>query len=148
MAQEDEMKADNQEQKVEEEAEEYQRIELPPVNFENFVLGLRNTALIHLGFRDPETGNLIQNLPVARHTIDTLGMIQEKTKGNLTAPEANLLENILYELRMNYLRADKLAKEEAEKGEVEATESKEEPEAEGEAKQETDKQEPSDSNKC
>ena len=47
----------------------------------------------------------MQNLPVAKHTIDTLIMIQEKTKGNLTAPESNLMENLLYELRMTYLRA-------------------------------------------
>ncbi len=139
MVQEDEKKMDDQVQKPEEDAEERPRIQLPPVNFENFVLGLRNTALIHLGFRDPETGKLIQNLPLARHTIDTLGMIEGKTKGNLTAPEANLLENILYELRMSYLRADRLAKEEAEKEEVETAESKEEPEAEGEVQQETDK---------
>ena len=136
-------KVDDQEETAEQEAEEQPWMELPPVNFENFVLGLRNTALIHLGFRDPETGKLIQNLPLARHTIDTLGMIEEKTKGNLTAPEANLMENILYELRMSYLRAGKLAEEEAE-----ATESKEEPEAETEAEQETDKQEPSDDNSC
>jgi hypothetical protein len=148
MAQEDEKKVDDQEKTAEEEAGEQPWIELPPVNLENFVLGLRNTALIHMGFRDPETGKLIQNLPLARHTIDTLGMIQEKTRGNLTAPEANLLENILYELRMSYLRADRLAKQEAEKEEVETTESQEEPKAEGAAQQETDKQEKSDDNSC
>jgi hypothetical protein len=141
MAQEDEKKVDDQEETPEKEAEEQPWMELPPVNFENFVLGLRNTALIHLGFRDPETGKLIQNLPLARHTIDTLGMIEGKTRGNLTAPEANLLENILYELRMSYLRAGNLAKEEAGKEEAETTQSEEEPEAEGEAVQETDKQE-------
>lgn len=148
MAQEDEKKVDEQQETAEQEAEEQPWIELPPVNFENFVLGLRNTALIHLGFRDPETGKLIQNLPLARHTIDTLGMIEEKTRGNLTAPEANLLENILYESRMSYLRADRLAKEEAEKEDVKTAEPKEEPEAEGAAQQETDKQEPSDDNSC
>lgn len=140
MAQEDEKKVDDREETAKQEAEEQPWMELPPVNFENFVLGLRNTALIHLGFRDPETGKLIQNLALARHTIDTLGMIEEKTKGNLTAPEANLLENILYELRMSYLRADRLAKEEAEKEEAETTESREEHEAERAAEQEADKQ--------
>lgn len=89
--------------------EKEEEIKLPPVNFENFVIGLYHTAYIHIGVRDPETGKLIQNLPLARHTIDTLGMIQEKTKGNLTAPESNLLENMLYELRMNYIRAIKQA---------------------------------------
>ena len=98
-------------QKEQEEPVEQQTIELPPVSFEHFILGLYNTTLFHLGVRDPESGNLIQNLPVARHNIDTLGMLQEKTKGNLTAPESNLLDNILYELRMNYLRAAKQPEE-------------------------------------
>jgi hypothetical protein len=130
MAQEDEKEVKDQEkeeerdeEEIEEEQqveEEQQQVQLPPVNFENFIFGLYNTALIHLGIRDPETGKLIRNLPVARHTIDTLGMIQEKTKGNLTAPEGNFLENLLYELRMNYLRAAKQTEDE----------SKEEPEAE------------------
>ena len=70
----------------EEEAVEQEQMELPPATFENFIFGLYNTARFHLGVRDPETGGMIQNLPVARHTIDTLGMLQEKTKGNLTAP--------------------------------------------------------------
>jgi len=141
MAQEDEKTLDDQEKTAEEEVEEQPRMELPPVSFENFVLGLRNTALIHMGFRDPETGELIQNLLLARHTIDTLGMIEEKTRGNLAAPEKNLLENILYELRMNYLHADKLAREVAEIKAAETTESAEEPEAEGAEEQKTDEQE-------
>ena len=127
MAQEDEKEVEDQEEKeesdegkIEEEQQQQQRVELPPVNFENFIFGLYNTALIYLGVRDPETGRLIQNLPLVRHTIDTLGMIQEKTKGNVTAPEGNLLENLLYELRMNYLRTAKQTEDE----------SKEEPETE------------------
>ena len=129
MAQEEEKEVKDQaeeeenEEKEEKEAEEQPQMELPPVTFENYVFGLYNTALFHLGVRNPETGELIQNLPVARHTIDTMGMIQEKTKGNLTAPEGNLLENLLYELRMNYLRAAKQAEDKA----------KQEPETEGEA---------------
>ena len=137
MAQEEEKEVDEQEKSEEESQEkneeevEQQQMELPPVNFENFIFGLYNTALFHLGIRDPETGKLIQNLPVARHTIDTLGMLQEKTKGNLTAPESNLMENLLYELRMNYLRAAKQAEAAPEKepeAEEETTETKEETE--------------------
>ncbi len=89
---------------VEEKEDEKQEVELPPVNFENHILSLYNMAIINFGIRDPETGKIIRNLPVAKHTIDTIGMLQEKTKGNLTAPESNFLENILYELRMSYLR--------------------------------------------
>ena len=109
----EEEKAEDQEAE-EQGAEEQGPIELPPATFENFVFGLYNTASIHMGISDPETGKLIQNLPLARHTIDTLGMIQEKTKGNLTAPESNVLENMLYNLRMGYLRMVKQANEPAE----------------------------------
>jgi hypothetical protein len=138
MAQEEEKKIEEQNEGKEEvegeeaaeEAEEQQPMELPPVTFENYIFGLYNTALFHLGIRNPETGELIQNLPVARHTIDTLGMIQEKTKGNLTAPEGNLMENLLYELRMNYLRAAKQAEEEP----------KEEPEAKPEEEPEKEEE--------
>ena len=103
--QEEKEEAEETAEEEQEEPVEQQTMELPPVNFENFIFGLYNTALFHLGVRDPESGRLIQNLPIARHTIDTLGMLQEKTRGNLTAPESNLLDNLLYELRMNYLRA-------------------------------------------
>ena len=115
----------------EEPALEQEQMELPPVNFENFLFGLYNTARFHLGVQNPETGELMQNLPVARHTIDTLGMLQEKTKGNLAAPESNLLENLLYELRMSYLRMTKQAEEgpgkepETEAGEAESEEESE-----------------------
>lgn len=109
MSQENEKEMENQEN--EEISEE--PMTLPPVTFENFIFGLYNTVLFHLGFRDPESGKIIRNLPLARHSIDTLGMIQEKTKGNLSAPEGNLLDNLLYELRMNYLRTAKQAEEEA-----------------------------------
>ena len=83
----------------------------------------------------------MQNLPVARHAIDTLGMLQEKTKGNLAAPESNLLENLLYELRMSYLRMVKQDEDESEEKpetEVDAAEPEEESEA----------QEASDENSC
>ena len=123
MAQEEEKEVKEQEKEDSEEEAAEQPIELPPVSFENFIFELYNTALMHLGFRDPETGNLIQTLPFARHTIDTLGMIQEKTKGNLTVPESNLLENLLYKLRMDYLRAVKQAQDESKK--VPATEGEE-----------------------
>ena len=129
------------EEKNEEKFEEQQQVQLPPVNFENFIFGLYNTAFIHLGIRDPETGKLIQNLPLARHTIDTLGMILDKTKGNLTAPESNLMENLLYELRMNYLRATKQVEDESNKESEEegkAEESQEESQEESEAQETKD----------
>ncbi|MFC1717616.1 DUF1844 domain-containing protein [Candidatus Poribacteria bacterium] len=151
MAQEEEKEVNEQvesEEEIQEENEEeveQPQMELPPVNFESFIFGLYNTALFHLGMRDPETGNLIQNLPIARHTIDTLGMLQEKTKGNLTAPESNLMENLLYELRMNYLRAAKQA-EAAPEEKPEAEEETTEPKAEEEKEEAEEAQETSDEN--
>jgi len=114
---------EKKEEPSEEKPEEQEKIILPPVNFENFIFGLYSSAILHLGVRDPETGKVIQNLPLAKHTIDTLGMIEEKTRGNLTATESNLLENLLYELRMSYLRAVKQAASEPQ--EAPGTETKE-----------------------
>jgi len=103
-------------EKVTEEAKETKEktesYELPPVTFEDFVFNLYNIALINLGYRDPESGKIVRNLPMAKNTIDTIGMLEEKTKGNLTASEANLMENLLYELRMNYLRVLNIAQNE------------------------------------
>jgi hypothetical protein len=104
MTQENEKEVNDQEIK-ETSKEEEMTAELPPVTFEDFIFNLYNIALINLGYRDPESGKLIRNLLMAKHTIDTIGMLEEKTKGNLTAPENNLLSNLLYELRMSYLRA-------------------------------------------
>ncbi len=78
---------------------------LPPVTFSTFVLSLNMTALIHLGeIPNPETNERQVNLALARHTIDTLDMLKEKTKGNLTHDEEQLLESVLYELRMRYIK--------------------------------------------
>jgi hypothetical protein len=79
--------------------------ELPRIDFATFVLSLSTSALHHLGLvPDPETN---QPGPVnklyARQTIDTLELLQEKTRGNLDAEEERLLEGLLYELRMRYV---------------------------------------------
>jgi hypothetical protein len=109
MTQENEIKS---EEATEEVIEETESSEIPPVTFESFIFNLYNVALINFGFRDPESGKIIRNLPMAKHTIDTMGMLEEKTKGNLTITESNLLENLLYELRMSYLRTLKLVESE------------------------------------
>ena len=78
---------------------------MPEVTFTTLVLSLNNSALLHLGeLADPETGQQNRDLGLAKHTIDTLRLLQEKTVGNLTANEAELLENMLYDLRMRYVR--------------------------------------------
>jgi hypothetical protein len=79
---------------------------LPPVDFATFVLSLGSSALMHLGeVEQPGTGALAKNLPLAKHSIDILSMLESKTKGNLTPPEAQLLENLLFDLRLRYVEA-------------------------------------------
>ncbi len=83
----------------------------PAIDFATFVLSLGTTALYQLGeIRDSETGaeeRVELNLPIARQTIDTLEMLTEKTRGNLTDTESKLLESILYELHMKFVEASK-----------------------------------------
>lgn len=90
-------------------------VKLPPLDFITFITDLITTAHLYLqGFRDPETEEVIVNIGLAKRMIDTIEMLEEKTKGNLTAPEANYLANSLYELRMNYVRAVNSQKEQPE----------------------------------
>lgn len=78
---------------------------MPEVTFTTLVISLNNSALLHLGeLADPETGQQSRDLPLAKHSIDTLCLLQDKTQGNLTANESELLQNILYDLRMRYVR--------------------------------------------
>lgn len=81
---------------------------LPPVDFASFVLGLGQMALVHLGeLPEPQSGATARDLSQARHTIDILSMIEEKTRGNLTQDEAGLLRHLLSELRLKYVRLAK-----------------------------------------
>lgn len=88
--------------------------QLPPVDFPTFVLSIGSSALIHLGETGEESGGApgaasgaTKDLPLAKHTIDILSMLQEKTRGNLNATEAQLLENLLFDLRLRYVEAAK-----------------------------------------
>jgi len=77
-------------------------------DFETLVLSLASSAMLHLGaVPDPDTGQSAPNLPMAKHTIELLAMLQEKTRGNLTDPEASLIERLLYDLRTRYVNACK-----------------------------------------
>lgn len=88
-----------------EEKEEKNGEGLPPVSFSSFISFLTTTALYHLGdIAHPETKKQEKNLRLARHTIDTIAMLKEKTKGNLTEEETKLIEESLYMLRMRYLK--------------------------------------------
>jgi hypothetical protein len=77
------------------------------INFPAFVLSLAHTAAVHFGDApDPVTGRPAEaNLQAAQQMIDILSLLEQKTRGNLTAEERQLLEQILYELRMRYLEA-------------------------------------------
>jgi hypothetical protein len=79
---------------------------MPDVTFSAFVYSLSTSALVHLGeISEPITEKMDKNLPLAKQTIDILGILQEKTKGNLTQEEENLLSSFLYDLRMRYVKA-------------------------------------------
>ena len=73
------------------------------MTFERFLASLYMSAMLQLGLMHEEGGQPRIDLIGARQTIDTLGLIKEKTKGNLSAAEENFLQNSLYELRMAYV---------------------------------------------
>lgn len=78
----------------------------PPaeIDFSTFVIGLSAQALAHLGeIPDPLQQGLQVDLEAARQVIDILGLLREKTRGNLDSAEAPLLERVLYDLRMKYV---------------------------------------------
>ena len=78
--------------------------ELPEARFDLFVSGLAMEALIATGdMPHPTTHQHAANLPQAKYLIDILGLLEEKTKGNLTVEEEKLLNDALYQLRMRYL---------------------------------------------
>jgi hypothetical protein len=97
------MEQDDQTQSAE------QAHESAAVTFIGFVLSLAHTAAFHFGdIPDPVTGKSGEaNLPAAQQLIDILALLEQKTRGNLTAEERQLLEQILYELRMRFLEASK-----------------------------------------
>jgi hypothetical protein len=83
-----------------------EQIHLPEINFVNFLFSLSTSALIQLGdIEDPISQKIARNLPLAKQTIDLIGMLKEKTKGNLTPDEEKLIESILYDLRIRYVKA-------------------------------------------
>ena len=79
---------------------------IPPATFETLLQTLGTQAAIFLSDQvDPETGESLRHLELAKHNIDMLSVLEEKTKGNLTPQEARLLDSLLYELRMAYISA-------------------------------------------
>jgi hypothetical protein len=78
--------------------------DLPAVDFTTFVLSLSHSALLHLGDAPHPNGGASEvDLPMARQTIDLLALIQEKTHGNLTGAEEQMLTQALYDLRLRFV---------------------------------------------
>jgi len=112
-----ELKDERQDEEIEkkEEAEKEsvstdddQRGPLPEVNFNSLIFSLSSSALLHIGeIADPHTGEKRKDLALAKHTIDTIAMLKEKTKGNLNDEEKKFLDSILTDLRWRYVKATK-----------------------------------------
>jgi hypothetical protein len=82
--------------------------QVPPASFSNLVLMLASQAAIALGQApNPLSGKTEKQLDVGRHLIDTLAVLQEKTKGNLSADESQILESAVHQLRMAFVEAQK-----------------------------------------
>lgn len=81
---------------------------LPSIDFATFILSLSHSALMHLGeVPDPETNATLVDLGLAKQNVDILGLLEEKTKGNLTGDEERLLAQVLFDLRMRYVEKSK-----------------------------------------
>jgi hypothetical protein len=79
---------------------------MPEVTFSTFIVSIGTSALIYLGeLQEPGVKEVKQDLAMAKHTIDTLAMLQTKTAGNLTDDERELLRQLLYDLRLKYVKA-------------------------------------------
>lgn len=78
---------------------------LPEITFSSFLISLGSSAFIHLGdIPDPATGEIDKALPLAKQTIDLLGLLREKTRNNLREDEEKLFDHLLYDLRLRYVK--------------------------------------------
>jgi hypothetical protein len=83
---------------------------LPPADFGTLVLSLGSSAVMYLGQSDePDGQKPPRNLPMAKHAIDLLTVLEEKTQGNLSSEEGQILESLLFDLRLRYVEALKTA---------------------------------------
>lgn len=74
------------------------------IDFATFVMSLAASALINLGEHEDDQGQINVNLALARQSIEILGMLREKTRGNLSTEEQSTLEHVLYDLRLRFLK--------------------------------------------
>jgi hypothetical protein len=78
---------------------------LPEIDFSTFILSLSTSAMVHLGEAPHPDGAKHKDLMLAKQTIDIIGLLKQKTEGNLTDEEAKLLSDLLYDLRLRYVAA-------------------------------------------
>ncbi len=81
--------------------------DLPTLDFSTFVLSIIGSAYVHLGDAPGPDGAPDRDLALARQDIDLLGLLQEKTRGNLSGEEERLLDQALYDLRMRFIEVSK-----------------------------------------
>ncbi|MFN3166220.1 MAG: DUF1844 domain-containing protein [Phycisphaeraceae bacterium] len=94
--------------------------QLPPAGFNTLINSIATQALFAMGaMPDPQTGQRYTNLDIARHHVDSLGVLEEKTKGNLTDEEQRTLATTLYELRSTYVQIANASRSPATGGPVE-----------------------------
>ena len=87
---------------------------MPEVTFMAFVMSLNTSALFHLGeIADPVSGEKVVDLPLARHAIDTLALLETKTEGNLDEDEQEMLKNVLFDVKLRFVAVAKQEKEKA-----------------------------------
>ena len=97
-----------EEKKEEAEKEESQKIPLPEVSLSSLIFSLSSSALLHLGeIADPQTGERKEDFALAKHSIDIIAMLKEKTEGNRTEEEEKFVDSILTDLRWRYVKASK-----------------------------------------
>jgi hypothetical protein len=100
-----EIRKDEGKEKIKE--EEKGSAPLPEINFSSFLLSLSSSTLLHLGeIADPQSGEKKKDLILAKQSIDIINLLKDKTKGNLTQEEEKLLEHLLYDLRMRFVKAN------------------------------------------
>jgi len=80
-----------------------------PCDFNTFIMSLATSAMMNLGKPGPDGAVAPVNLPMAKHSIDILALIEEKTAGNLSGSEERLLSQLIYDLRMRFVAAVKPA---------------------------------------
>jgi len=90
---------------AEKEQEPKGRSSLPEVTFPTFIFSLVSSVMLHLGqVPDPTSGETRKDLELAKHTIDIIAMLKEKTQGNLSDEEQKMIDHVLYDLRMSYVK--------------------------------------------